>query len=58
MKHAIHKKHNGIVKDVFYVITTSLIWCAHIANEVYSNIEWLLLRAQKAIIIICDDFIW
>ena len=33
------QKDNVIVKDVFYVITISRIWCVHIANEVYSDIE-------------------
>ena len=51
------QKDNVIVKDVFYVITISRIWCVHVANEEYSDIEWLLLRAQKPIIIICNDFI-
>ena len=33
------QKDNVIVKAVFYVITISRIWCVHIANEVYSDIE-------------------
>ena len=33
------QKHNVIVKNGLYVITISRIWCVHIANKVFSNIE-------------------